>query len=68
MIPVAEVRVGTPRRIVPQRSFTCRPPMMAVPLAVELPVAALKDVVVEQLQNVLEQAGGEAESNRKRLH
>jgi len=64
VIPVAEVRVGA----APDSSAAILHLQTAddIPLAVELPVAALKDVV-EQLQNVLEQAGGEA-SNRKRLH
>jgi hypothetical protein len=64
VIPIAEVRVGT----APDNSAAILHLQTAddIPLAVELPVAALKEVV-EQLQHVLEQVGGQASGGR-RLH
>jgi hypothetical protein len=64
VIPVAEVRVGT----APDNSAAILHLQTAddIPLAVELPTAALKDVV-KQLQDVLEQVGDQAGGSR-RLH
>ena len=64
VIPVEEVKVGT----APDNSGAILHLLTAdeIPLAVELPISVLKEVV-EQAQHVLEQAGG-GPSRGKRLH